>query len=405
MTAEAVGRPQPVGTADPAERPGGDRRRPRSPLGLPAALRAVLPIWLLTRIGVLVLSLSAARVLGGHRADQVPGLLHIWDRWDVGLFTKVARYGYFSPAYRDHTEANFPGLPLAMRAVHLVVRNWVASGLLISLVAGGVACAALWRLAEDESTDADGGNGDRAVLFLVTFPYAVFLFAGYSEALFLGMALPAWLAARRDRWTLACLLACGASATRISGVPLVLALWVSYAVRLPRRRPARRELLREIPTLALPLAPVVAFLTYLRVRTGRWDAYTEAQKEGWGRALKPPWSGFHETLDAALSSNQPADYRWFWWAAIVAILLGFALGIVLLVLRRFGEATYVLGNTLILSCSSFWGGGGLRSLLIAFPLFLLLARAGNRLITPYLCLCAPLCAMFVVAFTSGVWVD
>jgi hypothetical protein len=164
-------------------------------------------------------------------------------------------------------------------------------------------------------------------------------------------------------------------------------------------------LLREVPMLLLPLAPMVAFFAFLRAKTGRWDAYTRAQREGWGRDLKAPWSGFRVTLDAALSRTQSGSLQWYWWAAIAAILLGLALGIALVFLRRFGEATFVLGNTLILSSSSFWGGGGLRALLIAFPLFLLLARAGPRLLAPYLWVCAPLSAVFVVAFTSGVWVD
>ena len=331
----------------------------------------------------------------------MPGPLRLWDHWDVGLFTKVARDGYFSPLYQDRTEANFPGLPLAMRAVHVVVPDWIASGLVVSFVAGAFACAALWRLAADE-TDDEGGR--RAVLFLLAFPYSVFLFAGYSESLFLAFALCAWLSARRGRWELAGLLACGATATRITGVPLLLALWVEYARSRPDRRP-RRRMLREVPMLLLPLGPLFAFVVFLRVKTGRWDAYTRAQREGWGRDLRAPWSGFRVTLDAALSRTQSGSLQWFWWAAIAAILLGFVLGIALLVLGRFGEATFVLANTLILSSSSFWGGGGLRALLIAFPLFLLLARQGRRVMAPYLWICAPLSAVFVIAFTSGIWVD
>ena len=157
--------------------------------------------------------------------------------------------------------------------------------------------------------------------------------------------------------------------------------------------------------LLLPLGPLFAFVVFLRVKTGRWDAYMRAQREGWGRDLRAPWSGFRVTLDAAMSRTQSGSLQWFWWAAIAAILLGFVLGIALLVLRRFGEATFVLANTLILSSSSFWGGGGLRALLIAFPLFLLLARLGPRLTALYLWICAPLSAVFVVAFTSGIWVD
>ncbi|MFD2356882.1 mannosyltransferase family protein [Nonomuraea ferruginea] len=86
--------------------------------------------------------------------------------------------------------------------MHLVVPDWSAAGLIVSLVAGAVAMVALARLAEHE-----GAQGWMAVLGLVLFPAAVFLSAGYSESLFLAFAIPAWLAARQGRWPAAAALA------------------------------------------------------------------------------------------------------------------------------------------------------------------------------------------------------
>ena len=39
-----------------------------------------------------------------------------------------------------------------------------------------------------------------------------------------------------------------------------------------------------------------------------------------------------------------------------------------------------------------------------FPLYLVLARR-PKVLAPYLWVCAPLAVVFVVAFTTGVWVD
>ncbi|ORT93964.1 hypothetical protein UK99_17715, partial [Frankia casuarinae] len=149
---------------------------------LPEPVRATLPIWFGSRVAVALLALAAARVLTSAPARNAPGLRTLWDRWDVGLFTKVARYGYLSPAYSDRTEVDFPGLPIAMRIVHIVVPDWIVAGLVVSFLAGAVAVAALWRLAADEV----GKSAARfAVLSLICFPYAVFLFAAYSEGIFL----------------------------------------------------------------------------------------------------------------------------------------------------------------------------------------------------------------------------
>jgi hypothetical protein len=400
---------------DPGSPPVVDLTKPAAPppavpardrlLGLVPALRAVLGIWLASRIAVLLVSLVGARVVRNPRVARIPDLLTMWDRWDSQLYIKVARFGYFSPAYQDRTEAFFPGQPLAIRAVHLVVRDWVAAGMVVSLLAGLVACAALWRLAADEGGPA---AGRRAVLAMVLFPYAVFLFAGYSEALFLAFALPAWLAARRGRWELAGLLACGATATRVTGLALLAALWVQYLVSARRPGAGRRtwwRVVKDLPWLALPAAPPLAFLTYLRVRTGHWDAYTRAEAEGWSRHVQPPWKGLQLTWHAAVNPYQVASLQWFWWAAIVAMAIATALTVALAVARRWGEATYVGLSVLVLTSSSFWGGGTLRGVLVAFPLFLWLARRRESVLTAYVWVSAPLMAIFVLVFTNGTWVD
>ena len=81
---------------------------------------------------MLILSMVAARALFAGPSSAVPGVRTLWNRWDVVLYAKVARYGYLSPKYTDRTEVDFPGLPLAMRLVHLIVRDWIVAGLVVS---------------------------------------------------------------------------------------------------------------------------------------------------------------------------------------------------------------------------------------------------------------------------------
>jgi hypothetical protein len=384
-------------------------------------LFAVLGVWVASRVATLLVSLLGARAVQNPTASRVPDVVELWNRWDVGLFVKVAHFGYLSPAYADRTEVDFPGMPLAMRVVHPLVGNWVVAGLVVSLVAGLVASAALHRLALDdalaESATGDPGvapltaaveRGRRAVVLLVCFPYAVFLFAGYSEALFLAFATTAWVCVRRQRWALAALCAAGATGTRVLGLALLAAVWVEYLGSVWsdrtrtgswqwRRRPA------QVAWLLVPLAPLIAFLAYFQVRTGHWNAYTRAMREHWGRTVAAPWDGFLTTWRQALSADQAASFRVFWWAELAAVLIGVVLVVVLLRSRRWGEATFVGVSTLIMACSSYWASG-VRGVLVWFPLYLVLARR-PRLLAPYLWVCAPLAVVFTVAFTSGVWVD
>ncbi len=362
------------------------------------AATEALPLWLGSRLAVVLLSLGAGWLLPPGDRGVRPGFLDQWHHWDTDLFRKVAEFGYFSPHYTDRAEAFFPGQPLAMRLVHLVVPSWIAAGMVVALVAGAVASMALFRLGAE-----DGGPevGRRAVLYLVLFPYAVFLFAGYSEALFLAFATTAWLAARRDRWWLAGLLGAGAATTRITGVALAAGLGVEFLTRHGRRGLRSREVL----ALALPAVPIAVYFAYLHGRTGHWDAYARALKEGWGRDTVSPWTGLHNTWRLATDSAQSRAFLWSWRAELLAMLVGVVVTVVLLLARRWGEATFVGVNVAVLSTSAYYASG-VRALLVWFPAFLLLARLTVRvrwLHPVVLTVFAPLSALTVLAFTEGTW--
>jgi hypothetical protein len=370
--------------------------------GAGAVAAGALPVWLASRLAVALTSVAAARLVGGQAADQLPTFRALWDRWDVVLFTKVAQYGYLSPSYGDRTEVDFPALPLLLRVVHVAVPDWVLAGLVVSLLAGGAGAMGLWRLAADEVGPAHARD---AVVFLVLFPYAVFLFAGYSEALFLGCTCWAWVAARQQRWAVAAVLAAGAAATRVLGIPFAVALAVEYGVsrwRAGHRTPGWRSL-----WLVLPAVPVLIFVGYLHARTGHWDTYARAMAGGWHRTLAAPWTGIRANWRFGSDPGQPSAYLWFWRAELAAVAVGVALTAVLARGRRWGEASYVAGSTLLMSCSSYLASG-VRAVLVWFPLYLALARATRRhpqIRWAYCWVCAPLMLVFVVAFTGGSWVD
>jgi hypothetical protein len=357
-----------------------------------------LAVWCASRVAVALLSVGGAWLLSGARASSVEGFLRRWDRWDVGLFRKVAEFGYGGRPehYPDvGVEAFFPGAPLVLRAVHVVVPDWTAAGLVMSLVAGGFASVALGRIAVLE-----GAPASRAVLYLVLSPYAVFLFAGYSEALFLALALWGWLLARQERWTGAALLVAGASSVRVSGLFLAVGLVVHHLV-------VRRGLVRgDAAVLLLPFAAVAGYFAYLWALTGdplRWFA---AQEVGWGRRTTPPWEALATTVRAAFDGTSGSEYVWSFRAEILAVAVGLVLTAVLVQRRAWGEATYVGLSVGALATSTYYLSVG-RATLLWWPLFVLLALAAARrpwVHTAYLAVSAPVMALLVLTFTSGRWV-
>ncbi len=366
-----------------------------------AAAREALPVWAASRVVVAFVSIVGAWTLAGDsNAGAVPSFTTLWNRWDVGLYIKVAQHGYFAPSdrYGDCcTAAFFPGEPLALRAVHPLIPDWVAAGLLISLVASAFATVALYRLGT-----VDGGRleAQRAVLYLVLAPYAVFLFAGYSEALFLAFAVPSWLAAREGRWRAAGLLGAAAAFVRITGFFLGLGLVVEYAVAR-RGRPGRDSV-----WLLAPFAAVAAYWAWLYHRTGDLLAWHHAQAEGWDRKFTLPWRAFKTTFDSAFNDAALATHAWSFRAEIIAVLLGVVLTVVLLKQRRYGEATFVGSCLFVLATSAFYLSV-VRAALTWFPLYLLMARMSLRrewLHYVFVWLCAPLMLTMTLAFTAGHWV-
>jgi Mannosyltransferase (PIG-V) len=271
-----------------------------------------LCVWAASR--VVILAISLAVLATQHGASW----LGLWQRWDWDRYLTIAEYGYTSgkgPAYDSDIVAFFPGYPMVLRAVHLVVRDWVVSGLLISLVAGAVACVALARLTEfewrarrvrghehgerGEPTGEDSGRAAvTAVLLLVCAPAAVFLAAGYTESLFLAFGIPAWLAARRRRWVLAGVLTALAGTVRIDGAFEAAGIAVMFLLSRPKVRDWAGS-----PALMLPLAAVGGYMAYLKDITGDWLAWFHAEQQGWSRRLTNPVTAFRNSWNNAFGSG------------------------------------------------------------------------------------------------------
>jgi hypothetical protein len=359
--------------------------------------REALGLWLWTRVAVFLVAAAAPLALA-PTGGRAPDVVRSWARWDADLLRKIAEHGYAGRPqhYPDEgVEAFFPGFPLLLRAVHVVVPEWTVAGLLVSLVAGAVACVALVRLAA-----LDGVDGGRAVLLLLVSPSAVFLAAGYTEALFLALALPAWLAARSGRWPAAGLLAAGACLVRVNGAFLALALVVLYLTA--GRAGSRGRIRRDVLWLLTPLLALLGYAAYLRHLTGDWLRWFAAQEEGWGRRLTPPWDSLAATVDFASGTGSYAYVAYLEIAAVAAGLLGTG---VLLWRRRWAEATYVGLSVAALATSTFYFSVA-RSSLLWFPLWVLLAAATTRrpwLLRAALAVGAPLMVLGVVLFATGRW--
>ncbi|KGN40649.1 mannosyltransferase family protein [Knoellia aerolata] len=329
--------------------------------------------FLLSRLllGATVLAMAAATGQGavGHEWASGVWWLDRFSAWDSYHFVRIASLGYLPPGLDCCDQAFFPGYPLAMAALAaLGGGSATAAGLLVSVVAGAVAAALLWVLV---SEDARGGPlaARRALTLLLVAPAGFFLVAVYTEALFLALALGAWLLAGRRHWWLAGGVAALAAAVRVNGLFLAAALVVMYAVQWnqdgrPRPRP-------DVLALGLPALGVGAFVAHLHSRTGSWNAWREAEAKGWDRSVAWPWDGVASAVRALRDSPD------LWLAAsrladIVAVALGLALCVLLARQRRWPELTYMMLTLGVVLCSTLWVSAP-RYALTWFPAYLAVA--------------------------------
>ncbi len=350
--------------------------------------RTALGLWLVTRLAMLVTVAWTLPALGGF--------LGRWQHWDASIFVTIARHGYDgdpSGASDPGLPGFFPGFPLALRVVHALVPNWTAAGLLISFASSAVATVALCRLGELEGP---AGTGPRAALLLLLSPAAVFLMAGYSEALFLAFAIPSWLLARQGRWPGAAVCCALAAGVRFTGVFLAAALVVEFCTGPFRRR-------RDMPWPALPFLVPLAYSAYQWTRTGDWLAYQHAQEHWAAHRLTAPWQALRTTW--AMATGRPGYFTVAMRLDLLVAAIGVALTLWLLRRRSWSELVYLLPQLVIMLSGAYYISLA-RYMLTWWPLWIALGRHGVKHPWTFATITATSAATMIVMveiYTSGAW--
>lgn len=384
------GRPAPaIGPDARTTRTADARARVRALLAhLSAADRRALGLWAGAHLALAVTAWISTWIAGQRGIYN--NLIGTYGQWDGAWYQNIAAHGYFSGKSWGVAERVFlPGDPAVLAAVHLAVRNWTVAELLMSTIAGAVAVVSLRRLA-----------GERAVLYLLAAPAAMYLMTGYSEPLFLAFALPAWIAARNRNWALAGTLAAYAGLIRANGLFLDAGLLVAA---LTTADAGRR--LRATCWVCLSLLGPGVYEIYLRIGTGSWGAWMTANRSAWGLKACWPWTAWRGTWRLAFGSVLPPDRAAMFQVEIACMLAGVLLAALLAWRRQWPEATYVALMFLALGTTSYYQSIP-RALLIAWPLYEMVAVAAERrpwIGQVYLWASVPLAVVVAVFFFTGKW--
>ncbi len=301
-----------------------------------------------------------------------------WENADALRYLKIASIGY---DVDDGSGAFFPLYPLLVRGVGVLAGgHWLLGAYVVSNVALVVGLVLLYRLTALEFSDS---LARKAVLYLCVFPTGFFLFAPYSESLFLALSVGALYAARTRRWAPAALLGLLAALTRSPGVLIALPLAVE-ALLQARAAGSRTARLRILATGAgaglATLSGLLLYLGYWQVRAGDWRLPIDLQKSVWGKQSAWPW----ETLwaGAKVAVQFPgANPGGYFFVDLLVVLLVMAASVWVALRARLTYAVYAWAAVLF-PLFLMWPGRPLLSLpriyLVIFPTVWALARLAER---------------------------
>jgi hypothetical protein len=384
-------------------------REPRTYIDLPRRIwrglrltpsRASLVALLGTRPAIIAAGYFALAAFGYvHERPPVrfsdDEIVNFQARWDATWYLDVATGGYRYHAETPTAQQNivfFPAFPMALRVVGRLFGGSVPAHMLggtaLTWIAFYFALTYVFRLARDLL-----GSDDRAraaVLFVATYPFALFYGALYTESIYLLGAVGAFYHAQRREYWQTALWGLLAGFTRPNGCflsfPLVLLTaspWLprwsyapapDYSSRV--HATGERTLSRLAAGVAAAATPGIAVLIYSAF-VWQWTGDPIAWAEGqaaWGRAyvglgaLISTWYRyFHESGAYVVTTVLPYD-------SLNAMGALFVLAVAVPVWHRFGlpYALMILVNILPpLAAGGFLSTGRLSSVL--FPAFLWLA--------------------------------
>jgi hypothetical protein len=346
----------------------------------PEGVRNIVRLYAFTLAVLTMIVASAPSFVPSAHAPPRPrmaldGLFGNWLQWDAWWYVAIAEHGYTYRPQHMSAVAFFPVYPLVVRALATTVPGGVpVSALLLSTVCGLVTLLLFHRWCASRLSRR---AALLAVVALAFYPYAWFLYGtAYSDALFCVLVLAAFLALEADRPVVAGLFGALATATRPTGIVLVVGL---VAVALDRRgllggRPVRSRLRRADSAVLLSISGIALWCMWLAVRFGNAFAFIETEgAKGWSQA-PGPHTWFKLAFIDHIRRSSPS--HWLPLVVQAAMCLAFVAAAPA-VSRRFGRGygIYVVATAVIpaISTSDFMGVG--RYLLPAFPVFALVGAS------------------------------
>ncbi len=305
---------------------------------------------------------------------ELRAISDIWSRWDSEWYHMIIHHGYVaSPDPLVQTDVVF--FPLYPYIVKLFSTpfgwNDFYVGSVLSFVFFVIACVLLYKLLK---LDFEKNLANRVIFFILLFPLSFFFITMYTESLFLLLVVAAFYAARKGNWMWVGIFAFFLSLTRLVGLAVLPALAVEY---MAARKWKWREIQVDVLWLGLGVAGLLAFMLFLQFKVGDALAFIHGQS-AWLRSFEFPWTTIardYWPIVASRSLETIGTHR-----GMVTDLAYFFFGLLIIGILFWKERLSYAIFALCMFIPAVTGGQLTsmgRYLIIIFPIFILLAKAGK----------------------------
>lgn len=311
-----------------------------------------------------------------------------FSNWDGRYYLSIAENGYLE----DFQYAFFPLYPLLIKLLTIFTRDYLFSAVIISISASFLGFQILYKLV---ALDFDKKTAEKTVLALIFFPTSFYFLTAYSEGLFFLLAVTSLYFLRVNKLFPAIIFASLASATRITGLALVIAVLIEMQLTVGISR-------KNWYVLLAPLGFVI-YCLFLYNQASDLFYFLTAEKH-WQRQLSIPGFSFWDTIKSLTTPNFINSH----FSPVLDLIFA-TLGLGLAIRSfRFLPISYSLFAILSvgLPLLTHTLSSIPRFLLPVFPIFILLGLIKNRYINlSYQVISLMILSIFTVLFINGYWVS
>lgn len=307
--------------------------------------------------------------------------LNSWNLWDSQHYIDLAKFGY-----QDCIENGehlflvfFPLYPWLLRGIHIIIRNWEASCLILSTLSFCIGSVFFYGLVKEEY---GGRIAKRSFWLLSLFPFAFFFGGMMTESLFFCLLSAGFFYIKRHNWIVAGVIGLLCSLCRVQGILLLgvglVEFFVDYQPGFMLRKKEGKQFIKAFFTkgiwlFLMPIGNLIYFGINYAVE-GDFFRFQVYQKEHWYHTTTWVFNCLKEIFDYGFRENTTNNIKICIWIPEIALFV-VAFILIIYALRRhpLKYSAFLIAYTTVNYSVTFLISGG-RYMACALPMFIFLAE-------------------------------